>query len=175
MNTEYEIKVLEVTLSDLASKMQELQFAAPVVMNFKRYVYNCKGLSTAWIRLRTDDNKTTLTYKNFVSNSIDGVQELEITVDNFEKAHELLTVLGYEYKTYQENKRTLYKNDEVEISIDEWPHIAPYAEIEAKDEKTVKKYLALLDLTKHEQTSEPTSYIYSKYGLDIDSYKVLTF
>jgi len=175
MNTEYEIKVLDINTADVTLRLQELSFSKPVILNFKRYVYELKDQRTAWIRLRTDGEHATLTYKNFISNSIDGVQELEITVDDFSKTHELLTVMGYEYKTYQENKRTLYKNTDVEIAIDEWPHIPTYLEIEAENEATVKKYLADMGLESHSQTSEPTSFVYEKYGLDINAYKRLTF
>ena len=175
MQTEYEIKILGIDTAKIKVALKDAGFSEPVVLQFRRYVYELATSDTAWVRLRTDGTLTTVTYKNFVSNSVDGVQELEIVVDSFEKTHELLTLLGYTYKTYQENKRTLYKNNEVEICIDEWPHIEPYLEIEAGDEATVNTYIQRLNLNDFEKSSEPTSYIYEKQGLDINSYKELVF
>lgn len=175
MNIEYEIKVLGIDTLDVKQMIKALSFSDPVIYNFKRYIYELKDNSSAWIRLRTDGTHTTLAYKNFVSNSVDGVQELEVIVDSFEKTHELMTLLGYDYKSYQENKRTQYKNDDVELCIDEWPHIDPYLEIEAENETIVHAYISMLKLENHRKSSEPTSYIYEKQGLDINAYKELTF
>ncbi len=175
METEYEVKILGINVSDVILKIGKLKFKEPKVLDFRRYVYDIKAGDSAWLRLRTDSKKTTLTYKNFIKNAVDGVQELEVKVDDFEKTHELLLTLGYEYTAYQENRRTLYENDEIELAIDEWPHIDPYLEIEGKNIEVVEKYIKLLDLADYKKTSESTTSVYKMQGLNIEDYKNLTF
>ncbi len=175
METEYEVKVLGISLQKVIETIDKLKFSDPKKLNFRRYIYDVNSNKDTWLRLRTDNKKTTLTYKNFVQNAVDGMQELEITVDDFEKTHELLMSLGLKYITYQENRRSVYKNDEIELAIDEWPLINPYLEIEGKSKEVVEKYIKLLNLTDYKKTSEPTSYVYKMQGLNIEDYKNLTF
>ena len=85
-----------------------------------------------WIRLRTNGNVTTLTYKNIVSNTIDGTKEVEFEVEDFNKANEFLERIGFKNRSYQENERIQYILSNVEIDIDSWPMIPTYMEIEGK-------------------------------------------
>jgi adenylate cyclase class 2 len=50
-----------------------------------------------------------------------------------------LTLIGCIRKSYQENKREVWKLDAVEIMIDEWPFLEPLVEIEGVSEENVKK------------------------------------
>ena len=58
--------------------------------------------------------------------------ELETVVGDFDVMNDILKELGYNYRNYQENYRIIYSLDDVEISIDSWPLIPTYAEIEGK-------------------------------------------
>jgi len=174
MNTEFEIKVLDINTDHVQTALQKAGFEDRGTVQFRRYVYDLDN-KDAWIRLRTDGHKTTLTYKLFISDSIDGVKELEITVDDFEKTNELLNILGYKPRVYQENSRHLFVKDNSEVSIDAWPHIPPYLEIESKDKDSVKVMLQELELQDSRTTSETTAKVYQLYGLDIDSYNELKF
>ncbi len=179
MKTEFEIKILDVGMDEASILLEKLGFTKQPTLEFKRYIYSL--LTTAkkesWIRLRTDGNKTTLSIKEYSSDKIDGVRELEITVDNFEKTHELLQKLGYESTNYQENRRTVYLNTEyaAEISIDEWPLIPAYLEIEGANSKIVTGLLAKINTAGKPTTSAPTAEVYKRYGLDLDKYKILKF
>lgn len=174
MQTEFEIKVLEIDQTDIAKRLEALGFTAKPRQEFKRYVYNLEN-ANSWVRLRTDGTKTALTYKSFEKDAIDGVQELEVEVSDFEKTNELLELLGYKASTYQENNRQVYQLDTIEISVDEWPKIPAYLEIEAKDQKTVEEYIEKLGLGSAKTTSAPTSEVYKLYGLSLDDYPHLTF
>ena len=88
MHTEYEVRVLEIDRERLISRLEELgaEFCWDRIQ--QRYVYDfIPKIDNKWIRLRTNGDKTTLTIKNLVSSQIDGTQELEIEVDNFERCH----------------------------------------------------------------------------------------
>ena len=96
MNTEYEIRILEVDVENLTRKLENLGAKKVGDWFQKRYVYDfVPKRENQWIRLRTNGEKTTLTYKNIEKDAIDGTKELEIEVDNFEKTNEMLEILGY--------------------------------------------------------------------------------
>ena len=112
-----------------------------------------------------------------MSDSIDGVKELEITVSDFYKTNTLLKELGYQPITYQENRRTSFKKKggSLEVCIDEWPKIPPYLEIEGRNTEAVKSLLDVLDVGHLTQTSAPTSEVYGRYGLTLADFKNLSF
>lgn len=176
MITENEIKVLDIDKDKAEAALLELGFIKQEPQDFRRHVYDPKGGSQGtFYRLRTDGKKTTITYKSFKKDAIDGVQELEIVVDDFEKAHEMLLLLEVMEAGYQENRRQRYVLDSVEVSIDEWPLIPAYLEIEASTREDVEKYLAKLNIDNKRTTSKSTPYVYSLYGYKLDSYKYLAF
>ena len=176
MTTEYEIKILDINKDKVEKSLLELGFNKQEPQNFRRYVYDHEDSSRgSWYRLRTDGNKTTIAYKSFKKDAIDGVQELEIIVDNFENAHEILLLLGLKETSYQENHRQRYLLDDVVVSIDEWPLIPTYLEIEENTIEQVKKYLSKLNGDHNKTTSKLTPYVYSLYGFNLDTYKHLAF
>jgi adenylate cyclase class 2 len=174
MKTEFEIKVLDIDSRDIGSKLQQAGFTQVPLKVFRRYVYDASKPG-GWIRLRTDGTKTTLTFKSFVENAIDGVRELEVEVSDFDATNELLEAIGLKATAYQENRRSLYVLNDIEISVDEWPHVPAYLEIEAKEKTTVETWLKKLGLTNADTTSETTAEVYKRYGKDINSYDRLTF
>ena len=177
MNTEYEIRVLEVDIEEIVTKLETLGATKVGDWEQKRYVYDfIPKRENQWIRLRTNGKKTTLTYKNVEKDSVDGTKELEIEVDDFEKTNEMLEVLGYKSKGYQENKRIRYMLNDVEIDIDSWPKIPTYMEIEGKDEKEVNETLKLLNVPEEKVTALNCEDIYKKvYNIDIDKIVNLVF
>ncbi len=46
--------------------------------------------------------------------------------------------MGYKFDRYQETLREVWHFQEAEITIDTWPGLEPYSEIEAKSEEQVK-------------------------------------
>lgn len=96
-------------------------------------------------------------------------------VENFEKTNEILENMGIKSKGYQENKRTQYVLNGVEIDIDSWPMIPTYVEIEGKNEEEVMSTLELLDLPKDKVTTLDVDSVYKKYGIDLKDIKVLKF
>lgn len=92
-----------------------------------------------------------------------------IVVDDFKKAVELLSAIGCEEKCYQESRRELWTLDGVEITIDEWPFLEPYVEVEGKSEQDVKTVSEKIgfDYAKALFCSVDTLYN-RKYGTDIN-------
>lgn len=177
MKTEFEIKVLDVDVAATTKLLVNFGFKKHPAQNFRRYIYPITGSTNSWLRLRTNGSKTTLTVKEYDSDSIAGVKELEIVVPDFENTHKLLQKLGHKNTNYQENIRTVFVSSkyEAEISIDEWPLIPAYLEIEAKDEKTVNELLTKININNLPTTSAPTEDVYARYGLKLTNYKSLSF
>lgn len=177
MKTEYEVRVLEINKEEIIKRLEELGATKIREYNFKRYVYDLKPADNQkWIRLRTDGKVTTLTYKQVVSNTIDGTKEIEIEVDDFEKTNEFMEKIGFKHKGYQENKRTQYILNEIELDIDSWPMLPPYLEIEGKSEQDVLKMQELLNVDNSKVTALNNMDIYKQiYNIDISKMEVVKF
>lgn len=176
MKTEYEVRVLEINEKELIQKLEALGATKIGEYNQKRYVYDLKPASPQkWIRLRTNGEKITLTYKNIETNKIDGTKELEIEVSDFESTNKILEILGYQNKGYQENKRVQYNLSGVEIDIDTWPLIPAYVEIEGEDEQSVLEMINRLALNEEKVTTLDVQSVYMQYGIDLEKKKDLRF
>lgn len=182
MPTEYETQVLDIDVPAIVKKLRALKAKGEPAVLQRRWVFDIRCLNAKkpgtgeWIRLRQSGKKTTLTYKNRVDTRIDGTQEIEVEVSDFEAAAELLGKLKcFRGKYYQENKRRRFRLGKVEFTIDTWPMIPPLLEIEAPNQAGVTKALKLLGLTGKESGHIGTINIYKKYGIDLHSYPVLKF
>ncbi len=169
MHTEYEVRVLEINPDEIIKKLEEVGAELQWDHLQKRYVYDfIPRIDGKWIRLRTNGDKTTLTIKNVVSSSIDGTQELEIGVEDFDKTNLILNELGFVAKGYQENRRRQYILDGVEIDIDSWPWIPTYLEIEGESEEVIYEVLDKLGIPKEKTTSRDVDTIYRDYGYNVN-------
>ncbi len=175
-NVEYEIKVLDIDTTSVEQDILRLGGQKIGEQKFKRYIFDVNPpTKNKWIRLRTDGQKTTLTLKINKSDSIDGTEEYETTVNDLNTTRQILLQSGLKQVSYQENNRLLFELDGLEISIDSWPQIPPYLEIEGDNEELVKTMLKKLGLDKQRTTSLPTKEVYKMYDLDLDKLNPLTF
>jgi adenylate cyclase, class 2 len=93
----------------------------------------------SWLRVRDEGGVVTLSLKTVDGNKIENQKELFLQIDDFDTAVELLKSIGCEPKSYQETKRELWKLNGAEITIDEWPFLEPFVEIEGASEEEVKR------------------------------------
>jgi adenylate cyclase class 2 len=91
-----------------------------------------------WLRVRDEGDKVTLSLKSIDGDGIEDQKELCLTVDNFDTAVELLQSIGCEPKSYQETKRELWRLDGVDITLDTWPFLEPFVEVEGPSEEAVR-------------------------------------
>ena len=175
---ENEITVLNIDKDKFIKKILETggKEVSPELKQI-RCVYDFNPVNPhKWIRLRTNGKKTTLTIKETNANSKMGARELEIEVSDFEETNRILNELGYKYRNRQENYRHIFMLDGAEISIDSWPKIKPYAEIEADTKEDIANVLKKLDVKPNQITELDVCSIYSDiYGIDLLSVKDLTF
>ena len=91
-----------------------------------------------WIRLRDEGDQVTLSYKQLFDRTIHGTKEVSLIVGDYKKAKKFLVAIGINPYSYQETKREQWMLGRTEITIDTWPWVPPFLEIEAEDEKSVK-------------------------------------
>ena len=174
--TEYEARVLEINHKEMVKKLESLGAVLQFDSLQQRMVYDLKPKQeNKWIRLRTNGKTTTLTIKDLEAKTIDGTKELEIVVDDFNTTNEILETLGFQNRGFQQNKRTQYLLDGVEVDLDKWPLIPEYMEVEGKDEKAVYDCLQKLGYKKEDTVTLDVSSIYDYYGYDGDNLADLNF
>ncbi len=150
MEIEYEATFTNINKDEYRKKLEGIG-AKLLKSEFlqKRVVFELpKGheIKGGWLRVRDEGDKITMSLKIVDGNKIENQKELCLRVDNFEHATEFLISIGCTKKGYQESKRELWVLNGVEITIDEWPFLEPYLEIEGKSEKEVKNVSEKLGL-----------------------------
>ncbi len=176
MNSEFEVRKLNIDKESFIEQIKS--FGATFVNNYfqKRYIYDFNPkIDNKWIRLRTDGFKTTLTIKEYQSAEVGGTKEIEIEVSDLEKTNEILNQLGYFKRSFQENKRTRYMLNDVEIDIDTWPHLNTYVEFEGKSKEEVFALLKLLNISEDEVTTMDAQDIYLANGYTLEDMNDLRF
>lgn len=148
MEIEYEAKFTQINKNDFRKKLQSVGagLIKPETL-YKRVVFfPPKGYEIfgGWVRVRDEGDKVTMSYKVTTNGNIETQKEIMLTVDNYENARQFLLNLGCVEKAYQETKREIWEFDGVEITIDEWPYLEPYIEIEGKNKEVVKQTAEIL-------------------------------
>lgn len=181
---EIEVKFLNVDKKTLEKKLVEIGAKKVGDYLYKRQVFDYPDLRLdaqgAWIRLRDEGDKITLSFKQRLgmqgnSGNDLGMKEIEFCVDNFEETAKFLYELGLANKFFFENKRTRYEKDGIEFDIDEWPLLEPYLEIEADSWEDIGKAIGWLNLKKDNMKKFSTTQIYALKGIDDKDYSKLTF
>ncbi len=134
----------------------------------KRYTFNLPGDEGVcrYARVRDEGDKITMTYKCFEGEGIERQQEVELVVDDFEQACSFLCALGLQQKAYQENKRELWTLQGVEVTIETWPWLEPFVEIEGVDEQSVQKVSELLGFDYADALFDSIALMYERaYGI----------
>ncbi|MFO0882332.1 MAG: CYTH domain-containing protein [Candidatus Saccharimonadales bacterium] len=142
MKTEFEAKFCNVNHDEIRARLKALGgvLAQPMRL-MKRVTIDNEFMKTgkdAFVRIRDEGNKVTITYKQFDDLSVDGAKEIEIIVDDFDSAVNLFAEVGLPYRSFQESKRETWSFKGAEVVLDEWPWLKPYIEIEAESEEHVQ-------------------------------------
>lgn len=152
METEIEAKFLDVDHGAIRAKLRALgaDLRHPERL-MRRRMFDFPDLRLdkkdgAWIRVRDEGDRVTLSLKKWHDHSIRGTKEVMVVVSDFEGISRILEAIGLTAKSYQETKREEWRIGEVEVSLDTWPWIPPVVEVEAQTEKEVQNIAAKLGL-----------------------------
>ncbi len=95
--------------------------------------------TSKWGRVRQEFDKVTMTIKEIKGSGINDTYEVELIVNSFDIATEFFGTCNIIEKAFQENMREVWTRDDVEVTIDTWPGLNPFVEIEGNSEDLVKK------------------------------------
>lgn len=185
MKPEIEVKFLDADHNELRRKLEALGATCEKPMRLmkrKNYDFPDKRLDrerNAWVRVRDEDGKVTMSYKQLDDRGLDGTKEVNLTIDSFESADAFLRAIGLMPKTYQETKRESWNLENFEIELDEWPWAKPYIEIEGPDEQSLKDLAGKLGLDWDEACHGSVEVVYTaEYEVtdaEINAIQVITF
>lgn len=178
MEQEFETQVLDIDAEKIAQKLRDLGAKETPEVLQKRWVFDLpkRGDEGHWIRVRQIGQKTTITYKIKSGTGVSDTQEIETEVADFEKIVKIFQTLDvWSGSYYQENKRHGFELNDIEFTLDTWPKIPTFLEIEAKNEDKLWEGLEMLGLVGKDAGHIGTVKIYKKYGIDLHSYKELKF
>lgn len=110
------------------------------------------------LRLRKD-SEITMTYKGpaAINQPVSIREEIEFTLNDFDKAKKLLEALGFQVFMIYEKYRATYTYQKLTIVVDELP-FGNFIEIEGPNAPAIHKLTEELDLDWHARI--PTSYMY---------------
>jgi len=143
MDIEYEATFVDVDKNEMRTRLKKAgaTLVRPEYLQ-KRIPFwlpKEKDSKHSWLRVRDEGDKITLSLKTVDGDTIENQKEICLVVNSFDDAVELLESIGCEKKSYQETRRELWMLDGVDITIDEWPFLEPFVEVEGKSEEAVKK------------------------------------
>jgi len=144
MQTEIEAKFLDQNHDAIRRKLIELGAVCEHKVQLMRrtvFDYPDRKLSSkrAWVRLREElDGSVELVLKQVVDDKLGQTFEQPLIVNDYESAQQFLISIGLEIKAEQQSKREVWRLDDTEIMLDEWPWVRPFIEIEAPTEHGVR-------------------------------------
>lgn len=151
METELEAKWLNIDKDDLRQKLRATgaTLVSPERLMVRQvFDYPDKRLEQigGWVRVRNEADKVTMSYKQLNDRTLHGTKEVNLTVDNYERACSFLLAVGLVSESIQETRRESWLLGETSIEIDTWPWIPSFVEIEAKSEAEVRSTARSLGL-----------------------------
>lgn len=173
MNIEYEATFINVNKDEVRARLKKAG-ATLVKPDFlmKRVVFELPvghEIPGGWLRVRDEGDKISMSLKVVDGDKIENQKEIYLKIDNFDEGIKFLETIGAKQKAFQESRRELWTLDNVEITIDEWPYLEPYVEIEGKSEEEIKDVSKKLDFDYTQALFCSVDTLYNKkYGVPFE-------
>lgn len=184
METEIEAKFPDVNADALRKVLEEkgaiLEYPE-VLMRRMNYDYPDRRLEEkgGWIRVRDEGTEVTLSYKQLQDRTLHGTKEINVVVDDFDKTRQFLEAIGMVAKAYQETRREKWNYKGVEVTIDTWPWVPTFVELEGPTEALVREVAADLNFDWSTAMHGSVETIYQMHfdftELEIDGWGSITF
>ena len=142
MKHEIEATFLSVNKNSVRAKLKKAGFELKIpeyMMRRKTFDFSIISGRKKWGRVRQEFDKVTMTIKEIRGSGINDTYEIELVVNDFNTAVSFFEACGIPAKAFQENRREVWIRDKIEATIDTWPGLNPFVEIEGIDEKIVRK------------------------------------
>ncbi len=173
MQTEFEATFLRIDKEDIRARLKAsgAKLAYPETL-LKRDVFDPPlPIKDGWLRVRREADGATMSLKVVDGDKIENQKEVELRVDNYERGVEFLLAIGARHKAYQENLRESWRLADAEVTIDTWPGLRSFVEIEGEDEEAVRRaaetlgfdygqaYFCAVDIVYQKELGIPTAVI----------------
>ncbi len=173
MDTEFEATFPNIKKDVIRQKLKNLGAVLNRPEYFqKRVVFNLPQgheIKGGWLRVRDEGDKITMSLKVIDGDKIEDQKEVYLEVSDFQQAELLLVSIGCDKKAYQESKRELWILDEVEVTLDQWPFLEPFLEIEGKSKEAVEQVCKKLGFDFSQALFCSVDKLYNlKYGVSED-------
>ncbi len=142
MQNELEVKFLSINKNDMRTKLKNSGYSlvTPEYI-MRRKTFDFSKIDTGknkWGRVRQESDKITMTIKEVAGEGVNDTFEVELIVNDFDTATSFFEACNIHVKAFQENKREVWKKDDIEVTIDTWPGLNPFIEIESSTEDKLK-------------------------------------
>ena len=161
MGKEYEIKILEIDKPRILQILKKIK-GKKIHKNMKyvRSVFHRCNSSDGYVRVRSENNKITMTSKTYKDPRFPQENEIEVLGD-FSTAKQFLLSLNLSEKAYHETYREKWSvpiKNVHEIVFDTLPGLPTYMEIDCTSETALKKMIKLFGVDDDKYIKQYGSY-----------------
>lgn len=166
IDQEIEVKFFPIDIAEIRKKLEAIGATVKSPMRLmRRKVYGGEANATmgcTYGRVRDEGDVITMSAKySAQNNDIASQMEAQITVNDFQKATQVLECFGLIPTDYQENRReTWLLSDGTLVELEEWPDLPAYLEIEAGSVESLKSITLRLGLRWDDHLTDPTDALY---------------
>lgn len=121
MHAEIEVKFIDIAIDEVRGKLEHVGAHCIRPMRLmRRALVETDQMRPidAFLRLRDEGDKVTLTYKQHLKGGVHAANEIETTVGDFDATKAIIDALGLSFRTYQESRRETWKLGDVRGVID---------------------------------------------------------
>jgi adenylate cyclase, class 2 len=164
MDVEFEATFIDVDVDLIRKRLKKLgaKRLKPETLMRRIVFVPPKTIKGGWMRVRDEGDKITLSLKQVTGKRMEDQKEICLVIHDFDSGVRLLEAVGAKRKAYQETKRELWICKNVEITIDTWPGLEPFIEVEGKSEKAVKTVVSDLNLDYKDALFGAVDLVYEK-------------
>lgn len=180
MNKEIEARFLDIDKQKLANKLAELgaldkgdAVLTEIIFYDKENKWPDEG---RFVRIRSTNGVTRLTYKHNKAQTVDSAREIEFIVPDTHTTEQFLKGIGLVAFRYQEKKRHTFELSGVTIDIDTWPKVPTYAEFEGPSEEAIRAVAVKLGFDWADAVfDDARTIIQDLYGIPMGAMRWFTF
>lgn len=149
---EIELKFLNINVEEIKNKLNKLGAQIKYDALTQSYPFLKNGFSASnssqkYLRIRKVNDDVTITYKDPAKESdMTSREEIEIKVNDYNKAILLLEKLGFQKGEIFRKHRIHYELENIHFELDTLDNIPTYLEIETQTEDDMKSICLKLDL-----------------------------
>ncbi|MDN5274781.1 MAG: hypothetical protein JWP06_682 [Candidatus Saccharibacteria bacterium] len=180
MNKEIEARFLDIDKRELTDKLTALGAADKGDVALTEVIFydqeNKWPDEGRFVRIRSTNDTTKLTYKSNKAQTIDSAREIEFAVPDASLAEQFLENIGLVAFRHQEKKRHTFELDGVTIDIDTWPKVPTYVELEGPSEEQIKSVAESLDFKWEDAVfDDARAIIQDRYDIPMGTMRWFTF